>query len=337
MQCQLEALIGRNTPRDIRHALQQVPSSLEQTYTQILHRVPAHYTPMAKQALFWLAFALKPMTLTELCEASLIGDSGIDVDDDVRLLRKETLLEICGSLVRYNSVTTEVTMAHSSVYEFLTSDTIEKSNTRYFHLNANTAENSVTRRCIEYMCLPAFSSGCCADKKELTKRERAWPLLTYIAQTLFEHLQHIHLDDNMKSLLLRFFATHKQPNGGNFGAWVNAFLPRTSKNIENSTPLYYSARFGLLEVVKLILSTDQRNDIELRGGRRYSTPLHVASWAGEAEVVRELLKAGASVNETSQSGSTGLMQAVKHGYKDIEIMLRAAGAKLPDEKEDARP
>lgn len=287
---------------------------------------------MAKQALFWLAFALKPMTLTELCEASLIGDKGIDIDDEVRLLKKETLLEVCGSLVRYNPVTAEVTMAHSSVYEFLTSDTIKKTNTRYFHLNANTAENSVTRRCIEYMCLPAFSSGCCADKKELIKRERAWPLLTYIAQTLFGHLQHIHLDNDMKSLLLGFFATHKQPNGGNFGAWVNAFLPRTSKNIEKSTPLYYSARFGLLEVVRLILSTDQRNDLELRGGRRYSTPLHVASWAGETEVVRELLGAGASVNETSQSGSTGLMHAVNNGYKEIEIMLRAAGAKLPDEK-----
>ncbi|KAL9613817.1 MAG: hypothetical protein Q9167_001664 [Letrouitia subvulpina] len=337
VQCQLEVLIDRNTPREIRNALQRVPSSLEQTYTQILYRIPAHHTSMAKQALFWLAFALKPMTLTELCEASLIGDDGVDIDDDARLLRKETLLEICGSLVRYNPITTEVTMAHSSVYEFLTSDAIEKSNTRFFHLNANTAENSLTRRCIEYMCLPAFSSGCCANKKELMKRERAWPLLTYIAQTLFEHLQHVQLDNDMRSLLLRFFATQKQPNGGNFGAWVHAFLPRTSKNIENSTPLYYSARFGLLEVVRLILSTDRRNDLELRGGRRYSTPLHVASWAGETEVVRELLEAGASVNETSQSGSTGLMQAVKNGYKDIEIMLRAAGAKLPGEKADAGP
>ena len=138
----------------------------------------------------------------------------------------------------------------------------------------------------------------------------------------------------MTALLLYFFRTHRDSNrgGGAFSAWVQACFPKATHNVEDSTPLYYAARYGLLSIVRMILETDHGMfDIETMGGSYGSTPLHVAAWLGRTEVVRELLEAGADPTEVNDEGKTGLVWAVLFGYKEIEVMLRDKGAKLDEE------
>ena len=178
------------------------------------------------------------MTLKELSEAITIGEHSAIIREDVRLLRDEVLLKACSSLISYDSSTTQITLAHSSVFAYLTSHDIRLSDVRSFYLNEATAYNSVARRCINYMMLPAFQSGCCPSFMVLRERYAEWPLLHYVAEALFAHLYYIDLDNDMTSLLLQFFATHHQEKGGNFGAWVQACFPAASDNIEASAPLF---------------------------------------------------------------------------------------------------
>ena len=314
----------------MRLTLQNVPSTLEQTYRNILASIPKDDVPMARETLFWLTFSLYPMTLEALCEAVITGEENLIVNDEVRLLHRhrEALLKVCGSLISYNTATTRVALAHSSVREFLTSQEIQTGDVRDFFLDESTADIAIARRCLRYMCLPAFRSGYCPSKAALTQRLIHWPLLRYIAETLFNHLSHVCLDEQTKSLLLDFFATYTQPRGGNFGAWVQAFFPIAHKNIESSTPLYYAARWGLLSIVRVILETEGTKNLEVAGGMYGSTPLHVAVWQGRTEMVKELLKAGANAKEVNQEGKPGLIWAVKYGYRDMEQLLREAGADL---------
>ncbi len=329
MQCQLESLTKQKTPQDIRKALRSLPPTLEQTYCATLARIQREDFSIARQTLLWVTFALRPMTLEETSEAIIIGEGDAVINNDVRLLRKETLLEICGSLLSYDASTTELTLAHSSVEQYLVSPDIQRSEVSAYYLDKATADNAIVKRCLKYLLLPAFTSGCCLTHKSLARRYDEWPLLEYLATTLFDHLDYINLDDeDMTALLFRFFATHKFPRGGSFGAWVQAFIPSTSGNIEASTPLYYASRFGLLSIVRLILSKDGTRDLELPGGVYRCTPLHVAAWAGRAEVVEYLLQQGANVKEVNKNGISGLMFAIKYGYTDIERMLREAGATL---------
>ena len=302
-----------------------MPTTLEQTYREILERIPVHQSQIANRTLFWVAFALKPMKLQELCEAVLLGEDEVVISDNVRLLRKEILLEICGSLISYDKTSAEVTLAHSSVLEFLTSQALRNSHMKFYFLDEETAQKTMTQRCLYYMALPAFNSGYCPINI-LGQRFAEWPLLTYIATTLFMHLHNVKLDSEIQAALLPFFATHRLPHSGNFGAWVQAFMPVASNDIKNSTPLYYASRFGLADVVKLILKTDGSSDLERRGGRGKSTPLQVASWAGHVEIVKELLKAGANPNETNVQGHSCLMWAIFIGNPEIEKLLRDAGA-----------
>lgn len=331
MQCQLETLSIQRTPNDIRRALRDVPKTLEKTYRDILLRIRAEDVELAKQTLKWVAFAafaLKPLTLRELSEAVIIGDQYVEIDDDRRLLKPEILLTICGSLIRYNSNTAEVTLSHSSVWNFLTSAEICYSDVSEFYIEIRDMDNSVIRRCLNYLLQPAFSSGACRDWS-LKKRLHDWPLLEYIAGTFIYHLDFVDLGDNsVVQLLLQFFSTHSLPNGGNFGAWIEAFNPKTSTNIEQSTPLYYASRFGLIRIVRLILETDGTRTLEMPGGVSGSTPLHVAAWQGQEEVVEELLRAGANPKETNFARESGLLWACRFGFEAIAEKLRQAGATL---------
>ena len=267
------------------------------------------------------------MTLQELCEAVIIADGPMVINDDVRLLDPKGTLELCSSLVSYDDSTTRVSLAHSSVLAYLRSQDILNSEVRCFYLSPEAEFQAVPQRCINYLLMPVFRSGCCSTEAELSQRLESWPLLTYIADTLFDHLEFVDLHDaDFRDLILRFFATHQLPRGGNFGTWVQAFIPSTTFNIESSTPLYYAARFGLLRLVRLILQTQGTTDLEKPGGRFSSTPLHVASWAERHEVVKELLDAGANVKETNLNGQNGLYWAVYFGNKGIERMLKDAGA-----------
>ena len=265
------------------------------------------------------------MKLHELCEAVLLGEDDIMISDDVRLLRKNMLLEICGSLISYDKTSTEVALAHSSVFEFLTSQALKKSYMEVYFLDEETAQKAVALRCLKYMALPAFSSGYC-PKNTLGQRFADWPLLKYIATTLFTHLHNVELDSKIQAALLPFFATHSLPNGGNFGALVQAFTPDAKIHIVDSTPLYCASGLGLVPLVKLILETDGCSDIERPGGRHKSTPLHVASWANHVEVVQELLKAGADPNGYNALGESCLMWATINRNSEIERLLRDAGA-----------
>ncbi|KAL9046740.1 MAG: hypothetical protein Q9214_000505 [Letrouitia sp. 1 TL-2023] len=331
VQCQLETLSTQRTPNDIRRALRDVPRTLEKTYRDILLRIRDEDVELAKQTLTWIAFAafaLKPLSLRELSEAVIIGDQFVEIDDDKRLLKPEILLRICGSLIRYNPSTTEVTHSHSSVWNFLTSAEICYSDASQFYIEIRDMDNSVIRRCLNYLLQPAFSSGACGDWG-LNKRLHDWPLLEYIAGTFIYHLDFVYLgDDSLVELLLQFFSTHSLPYGGNFGAWMEAFNPKTSTNIEQSTPLYYASRFGLLHIVRLILETDGRRTLEMPGGVLGSTPLHVAAWQGHEEVVEELIRAGANAKEKNFAGESGLLWASRFGFEAIAKKLREAGATL---------
>ena len=329
--CQLETLADHNTAHEIKMALDDVPRTLEQTYQAFLARIPQHQCAIARKTLFWVAFALKPMRLKELSEAIIIGEHRAIIHEDMRLLRDEVLLKSCSSLISYDAESTCMTLAHSSVFIYLTSKEIKNSDVSQYYLDAQTAYNSITRRCINYMMLPAFKEGCCPDWETLQIRFDRWPLLHYVSKALFAHLYYIDLNNEMVSLLLHFFATHDQPHGGNFGAWVQACFPSATDNIEESTPLYYAARYGLLQIVRMILATEGTRSLERAGGVFGSTPLHVAAWQGRTEVVAELLNAGASARELNDERRPGLIWAVLFGYTEIERMLREGGAELDED------
>ena len=182
---------NQQTTKEIRLALLNVPGTLEQTYRNILARITKEETRMAQSTLFWLCFSLRPMRFSEICEAVIIPEEGVAITDDMRLLRPEALLQICGSLISYEPETTRVILAHSSVRQYLTSRTIAVSDVSDFYFDEATADTEIVTRCLNYLNLPVFSSGYCASYQLLRRRFKDWPLLPYVADLLFDHLSYM--------------------------------------------------------------------------------------------------------------------------------------------------
>ncbi len=111
------------------------------------------------------------------------------------------------------------------------------------------------------------------------------------------------------------------------GAWgvfdVLAADPRTDVNIENpagETPLMYLALAGQTERArKLIARGAQVN-------RLGWTPLHYAASKGQVATAKMLLTKGAMVNAPSSEGRTPLMMAGYSGNRDMVQVLLDAGA-----------
>ena len=335
VQCQIDALVVQRTPLAIKAALEALPATLEQTYCNILCRIPDEDRVLAKKAFLWMAFTVRALEFEELCEAVILDEDSGTVDEEARLLQPEDLLQVCSSLVSFDTKANHVVLAHSSVLEYLTSEQIKESEAREFYLDPSSADTSLARQCVSYLCSPKLQSGYCARKRDLYNRCEDMPLLVYAVQNWPVHARQVEkrdIDEVTRRLLLQFFETSKLPRCGNFGAWVQAYFPSAKFKIETSTPLYYASRFGINSMVKMIMALQGTRDLEVRGGRRGSTPLHVASAMGHFEVVQTLLAAGANAKEENEKGECGLHYATGRGSLNIVKALLDAGAD-PDSRD----
>ena len=117
VQCQLGVLKRCVTAVQVRKALDDLPSSLNETYERILLKIKedAHAAEVVRNALAWLVVALMPLRLTQIMD-------GLSVDPDRKVLSRDSgplhgpaLLDALGSLVTYNEVTDIVVLSHFSV------------------------------------------------------------------------------------------------------------------------------------------------------------------------------------------------------------------------------
>src|SRR5262245_49195419 len=93
----------------------------------------------------------------------------------------------------------------------------------------------------------------------------------------------------------------------------------------HATPLVRAAGAGDVELVRTLLAAGADPDGAC-GCAGAETPVWAATVAGAADVVAELLGRGADPNAAAFQGATALHVAVRRGRGDIAELLRAAGA-----------
>ncbi|KAJ6436336.1 Ankyrin repeat-containing domain protein [Purpureocillium lavendulum] len=255
VQLSLENLSIQRTKSSIYQALRALPGSLQDIYATILDRISLADQKLVREALSWLSFAKRPLTLRELNEAVVFEESYTAIDEYNLLISSRILPRISQGLIELDN--DQVYLAHSSIKEFLTSDWIRDSKVRYFGLDSETAHKDIMRKCISYLCLDYFRCGYATSDSLVSDCLKARPLLEYAAY---------------------FWATERLPQKGNFGFWVQILIPDADpEDLAVTQPLYYAASFGLVPVVKAILDSVPDLEIDSPGGRHGSTPLFVAS------------------------------------------------------------
>lgn len=257
------------------------------------------------------------MTIVELSEAAILEDSDTTLNQDSRLHRPEVILEICHGFLEYDVGSKEVKLAHPSVRDYLLSEYARNEDDSFFSFTADLGNQALMHKCLVYLMFDDFQSGVAPDVISLVSRQRDFPLLEYAAEYWGVHASFATKDE--WSLAERFFSTKDLPRGGNFGAWVNWLIPDCYfGHVMSTKPLYYAASFGIVPMVRSLLSGSGSMDLERPGGRFGSTPLQVACFRGRRQVAEILVTAGGDFwsNDTG-SGKPAWMWAQSNGWKDL--------------------
>lgn len=88
-------------------------------------------------------------------------------------------------------------------------------------------------------------------------------------------------------------------------------------SVNNNTALHWAAQEGNAAALQAILKRFPRIDIDVTGPTK-STPLLLAASYGRAEIVRELLRRGASAMARNTKGQTPALSAALSG--DVETI-----------------
>lgn len=311
-----------------------MPRDLNESYERILRQFDSgasrqrHFQKYMQRTLLWLCFATRPLRLAELSEAIIIEEDDTGLDNDSRLLNPQILLSLGQGLFIYDKVTELITLGHSSIKTFLTSESIHKSSAAKFALSGPEAHGTIMRACLTYLRFKCFKVEAGRTIHSYTTLTEEYPLLAYASHNWSLHIK--SLDTTSWCHIATFLETRKLPNSGNYGFWIQYIagsLP--SDVIQNTSPLYYAASFGYDLLVSVILSFEKPLNIEQPGGRHGSTALQVACYRQQRKAVELLVDAGANPfspdGSSLDGGFSSHFWAKSNGWDDLAERMTEKG------------
>ena len=326
--CQLDTL-RRCMASSIRKALNELPTSLDDTYERALQEIPKEKWQHAHRLFQCLVAAIRPLRVEELAEIFAIR---FDADGSPGLMEgwrpenaEEAVLSACSSLIAIveNVESKIVQFSHFSVKEFLTSDRLQTSkvgNVWNYHIPLDAAHTILARACLTVLLQLDEN----VDKEHL----ETFPLASYAAEHWVKHAQFDSVASRIHDDMKRLF----NPRSPYLAAWVgicdvdggyagDPFAEHPSQ--PKATALYYASLCGFSGLANYIICT-HGEDVNVKCGS-HGTPLGAASYNGHMDVVHVLLDHGANVN-TIDKKNTPLSSAYHGGQLEIMQRLLEHGA-----------
>jgi hypothetical protein len=202
--CQLEVL-RLCFPANLRHTLEELPKSLDETYKRILNEINNANRVHAYRLLQCLAVALRPLRVEELAEvlAFDLTAGGIPkLNADWRWEdQEEAVLSACSSLVSViiDDGSRVVQFSHFSVKEFLTSDRLAScmEEVSQFHIPIEPSNAILAQACLGVLL--------CLDDRTDKDSAKNIPLYRYAAEHWVGHARVGNVELQIKDTLDYFF------------------------------------------------------------------------------------------------------------------------------------
>src|SRR6266702_900484 len=280
--CRLDTL-QHCLPSSVRHTLEELPESLDETYEKIVTDIKKANSAHAYRMLQCLAVAIRPLSVAELAEVLAFefdtangGITKLNTDwqwEDY----EQAVLSTCSSLITIvgSGGSGVVQFSHFSVKEFLMSDRLATSTgdiSRY-HIVLEDANTILAQACLGILLRDHIDKNG-SDTIPLARVKN-------VASRIRDGMEYLF-----------------DPDKPFFSAWVKLYnidhrpWPHDlqTKMQPGAAPLCHAAFCGFHEIVEHLALKYPRyaNAICGYGG----TALHSASHAGHVQVVRSLLKCG---------------------------------------------
>jgi hypothetical protein len=323
----------------IKKALLNLPSGLNSTYQQILHRILSisrEDAQMVKLIFQWLVQSYHNLTLQELAEAVSIKLTDTRFDPENVATDPEDIVALCGSLVVIDRTSSPPrgSLAHYSIEEYLCSTQIAHSPVAFFYVQDQAAHLHLAAVCIRYLSFDDFGQvqTNALQPKQLTNR---YALLQYAARNWTAHLTDSQVSaadfDFYIAPMLHWFC-EPDVDGQHYSCWQSVFhmYCKEDDDCTRQPPFYNAIVLGLEHVLRMLfpleLPTINRH---FSGGW---TPLTAAITARRAKVAAVLLDAGADPNiaadEEQHKGLTPLHIAAEQSMLQTVELLLSKGADI---------
>ena len=317
-------------PPSVRHTLDELPESLDETYERVLKDIKKQNRAHARRLLQCLVVAVRPLRIEELAEVL-----AVDFDDaeGIPKLRpdwrwedhEQALLTSCSSLITIvkTDQSRVVHFSHFSVKEFLTSARLPTSSgdvSRY-QINLEAAHTILAQACLSIL----LQTVDCDEENDVGKSS---PLAKYAAQCWVIHAQFKEVSSCLRKAMGYLF----DPDKPYFTAWLQLHdidsRPRYGTSLylftqhpgSDDSPLYYAALCGFRDLVEDLV-IKYPHHVNARSGW-YVTPLVAALSRGHTQTAKYLFDNGAHLNISGSLQRTPLHSAAWRGdFEMVQVLL----------------
>ena len=334
MDCQVVHICDC-TPAGIRHALAELPETLDETYRRTLQGINNANWELAHRMFQFVSVASRPLHVKELADLLAFDFEAGSIPKFNKDWRQENpadaVLSTCSTLltIANDQGFPVIQFSHLSVQEFLTSSRLAEAtdiNSRRYHVSMTPAHTLVAQASLGILL---------HLDKDITHWHDSledFPLAEYAAVHWIDHARFKDVSQNVEDGMKQLFDPRKPHL--EICLWI--YEPETRRwgqnNIRNKlpppllrTPLHYAASWGLYPVVEFLI-VERSQDVCSQDSPDNATPLHLASRNGHMKVARKLIECGADVTAPNNGGMTPLHLALTKRQGDLARMLIEHGA-----------
>ena len=201
----MTSLATKKDPNAIRKALKTLPEGLHGTYDEVMRRIESQNDDdkqLARRVLFWIFYALRPLTLGELQHALAVEPGELELDEG-NIIDGELLASPCAGLVVADRESNIVRLVHYTTQEYL-----EQNPPDWF----STVQTEIARTCLTYLSFSTFAQGPCTSIESFDDRVEKHAFLHYGTGNLITHLQSLQkLEDSVSELIFNFVISNFLP------------------------------------------------------------------------------------------------------------------------------
>ncbi|KAB5525721.1 NACHT domain protein [Coniochaeta sp. 2T2.1] len=358
---QIEALCAETTDAGIRHALAELPTTLNETFSRILKRANIHETGRSYQTqTFELVIAAhRPLTTDELREALSVIPGDDTWDPAQQLNNVYGALASCGSLIMVDEENLTVRLIHHSVKQFLFTTRRPTQDQSYFadakrrmcatvltYLNYGVFDTQLSTTVVPAIPVHgtpykiirsmdnASTSRTLALKLLRARRHSSVDIGKVVSEAMKRHGGPVHETFKFYAYAKKYWLKHvwhmTEDRSSTYKLLlkliIEAFAERGAnleyKNRDGRTALSFAAGLGLDTTVEALIAGGA--NLEARDNEKW-TPLCWAACNGHEAVaiVKLLLSHGANPNHSDKAGLMPLIATVATaGLKNKPSMIK---------------
>ena len=257
---QLKYILGEKDKNDMREAMKELPSTLDDAYEDIFQKIEKQTlrsAVTAKRTLSWCYYSRRPLHVDELGHALVVEYDDCDLRGEGKSVT--TILDCCLSFVTHDQYTGEVRFIHPSVQRWFD---CEPQNQKLL------GHEYLARVCLTYLNFNVFDTIDLANlppwyrvydsRAAVAKYLGPFPFYRYAVQFWSDHTREVEQARTVQNAALLLL---EADNRRTLALRIVSYISRTGDVILGQTALHAGAACGLVAICQLLVNGLVRDSI----------------------------------------------------------------------------